>query len=84
VKYPQENVQKIKGTMKRKIFNLSDSSGSSSSGEGELKENVHITGKKNGKGPDFDHSSKELVNWEHPARIQTLSLHGSDGQVTSD
>jgi hypothetical protein len=34
VKYPKEKFKKVKEAVKRKIFNLTDSSGSDSSGEG--------------------------------------------------
>jgi hypothetical protein len=48
VKYPKENFKK--GAVKRKTFNLTDSSGSNNSGQGEmiaqLKGKFHITGKK--------------------------------------
>jgi hypothetical protein len=50
VKYLKEKFKNVKGAMKRKTFNLTDSSDRDSSGEGEmiaqLKENFHITGKK--------------------------------------
>jgi hypothetical protein len=45
VMYAEENFKRINGAMKRKIFNLTDSSGSNRSCEGEmtaqLKENFH-------------------------------------------
>jgi hypothetical protein len=50
VKCPKEKFKKIKGARNRRIFHSTDSSGSDSSGEGEmiahLKETFHITGKK--------------------------------------
>jgi hypothetical protein len=53
VKYLKEKFKKVKGAVKRKIFNSTDSSGSDSSGEDEmivqLKEKFHITGKKSEK-----------------------------------
>jgi hypothetical protein len=53
VKYPKEEFRKVKGAVKRKIFNLTASSGSIISGEGEmiaqLKEKFHITGKRSEK-----------------------------------
>jgi hypothetical protein len=49
-KYLKEKFKKVKGAVKRKIFNLTNSTGNDSSGEGEmiaqLKEKFHITGKK--------------------------------------
>jgi hypothetical protein len=36
VKYPKEKFKNIKGVMKRKIYNLTDSNSSNSSGEGEM------------------------------------------------
>jgi hypothetical protein len=36
VKYPKGKFKKVKGAMERKILHLTDSSGSSSSGEGEM------------------------------------------------
>jgi hypothetical protein len=66
VMYPNGKFKKVKGAMKRKIFNLTDSSGNDSSGEGELiawlKEKFHITGKKGWKGSNFDGFSKELIS----------------------
>jgi hypothetical protein len=53
VKHPTKESRKIKEVMKRKIINLTDSSGFDSSGNGEmiaqLKEIFHITGKKSEK-----------------------------------
>jgi hypothetical protein len=49
-KYLKEKFKKVKGAVKRKIFNLTNSTGNDSSGEGEmieqLKEKFHILGKK--------------------------------------
>jgi hypothetical protein len=49
VNYPKEKFKKVKGAMKRKIFNFTDSNGRDSSGEGEmiaqLKEKFNSTGK---------------------------------------
>jgi hypothetical protein len=49
-KYPKEIFKKAKGAMKRKLINLTNSSSSNSSGEGEkmaqLKKKFYITGKK--------------------------------------
>jgi hypothetical protein len=51
VKYLKEKLKKVKEAMKGKIFKLTYSSGSKSSGEGkiiaQLKEKFHITGTKN-------------------------------------
>jgi hypothetical protein len=53
VKHSREKFKKDKEAMKTKIFYLTDSSGSKSSGEDEmmaqLKEKCHTTGKKNEK-----------------------------------
>jgi hypothetical protein len=48
VKHPKEKSKKVKGAMKRKIFNLTHSSESNGSGEiiSQLKEKFHITRKK--------------------------------------
>jgi hypothetical protein len=48
VKQPKEKFKKIKGTMKRNVFSLTDSSGRDNSDESEvivqLKETFHIAG----------------------------------------
>jgi hypothetical protein len=50
VKYPRGKFKKIKGAMRRKIFNLTHSSENDSSGDGkmsaQLKEENHVTRKK--------------------------------------
>jgi hypothetical protein len=53
MKYPKEKLKKVKVAVKRKMFNLTDSCGSDSSGDdkmiAQVKEKFHITGKKSEK-----------------------------------
>jgi hypothetical protein len=63
-KYLNEKFKEVKEAVKRKIFNLTHSSGSGSgsSGEGEMIAQISHNRKKERKGSHFDSSSKELVS----------------------